>query len=260
MINLNGHEYKTVYLDTNALSEFVNDTKYFTRNMLTKFIDGKHMFVTSFFNIVELNETQVDFKAKLKESLGIMPLGLLIPIEQVTVYEQQGIAIHNNLISFAVGAQPMFTVNLVDLFTMLDNEETKRLLSLRQSKLRNELADWQETRKIKNEKWQKSFYEYINKGIEKTVAYFPQPVDIKDLSVVKSLKISSYIKNMFIHSNSKDLLTSCIIDSYNAAYLAYVDVYVPERTVGAWLENAKSKFEFINDKIIYKISDFFDKE
>ena len=65
---------------------------------------------------------------------------------------------------------------------------------------------------------------------------------------------------MFIHSNSKDLLTSCIIDSYNAAYLAYVDVYVSERTVGAWLENAKSKFEFINDKIIYKISDFFDKE
>jgi hypothetical protein len=64
---------------------------------------------------------------------------------------------------------------------------------------------------------------------------------------------------MFIHNSSKPLEINSVIDSYNAAYFPYVEVYITEKTVGAWLENSKNKFSFVKEKIIYKISDFHDK-
>ncbi|MBQ8738295.1 MAG: hypothetical protein IJZ04_02235 [Clostridia bacterium] len=259
MININGKNYNLVYLDTNALSEFVNNTNGFSKNFLLKFIDGRHMLVTSVFNIMELNKTQNNFKEKIKTSLGNLPLGILTNIEQLCEYEKNQVPVKNDIIMFAVGNKPLFNVGIDDLFYFLEDSTTKVLEQRRKNQLEKELLEWKAQRGAKNVKWQSDFNNTLINTMMQITTYFPTSFTLSQLQNCYSLQVCSYIRNMFIHNSTKDLELNSIIDSYNAAYLPYVEAYVTERTVGAWLENAKNKFNCIKEKTIYKISGFFDR-
>lgn len=255
----NGKNYKLVYLDTNALSEFVNNTNGFSKNFLSKFIDDRHMLVTSVFNIMELNKTQNDFKDKIKTSLGVLPLGLLTNIEQLCEYEKNQVPIKNDIITFAVGNKPVFNVGIDDLFCFLEVPKTKELEQQRKNQLEKELLEWKEQRCVKNVKWQSDYNRTLVDTMIQITAHFPTTFTREQLQNCYSLHVCSYIRNMFIHNSSQNLELSSVIDSYNAAYLPYVEAYVTERTVGAWLKNAKNKISYIKEKTIYKVSDFFDR-
>ena len=261
MINLRGKIYKLVYLDTNALSEFTNNTKNFTKNLLTLFVDDHHLFVTSVFNILELSRTCINFKQKIKNSLGTMPLGILESIENLCNFEINGVSINNNLVMFAVGERSIFNVHINDLFCFLEEPQMKLTEAQRQAQIREELLEWETERNNQNPNWQKNLSTTLFATMLRISTHLPPELSLSQsqLPLCYSLQIRSYIRNMFIHSQHKKLDTNSVIDSYNASYLPYVDVYITERTVGAWLENAKSKFPFIKQKTICKISTFFDQ-
>lgn len=259
MININGKNYKLVYMDTNILSEFGKNTKGFSKNFLLKFADGNHMLTTSVYNIVELNETQDDFKTKLKSSLGILPLGILTSIEEIIQSEKDKSDLDNELIAFAVGSPHMFNVSLEHLFKFTQADSTQGSLQKYHSKLEKELLIWKKARLVPNEHWQKNCHININKTMKliggDSIGEFSQT----QLDNCRSLQIRSYIANMFIYSCKQKLRLASVIDAYNTSFLPYVEVYLTERTVGSWLEEAKNKFPYLKTKTIYKVSDFYDK-
>lgn len=251
--------YKLVYLDTNALSEFVNNTNDFSKKLLFKFVDGNHLFVTSVFNIMELNKTQKDFKKRIKERLGIIPLGILTNIEQLYEYERQQKYIGKSLIEFAVGIKPLFDVGIDDLFSFFEVGSTKSKENHRNANIDLELLEWKNQRINNNPQWQKAFNLELKETMFKIIGQMSTEVDTSQLNYCYSIQVRSYIRNMFIHNSTQELKQNSIIDSYNVSYLPYVDAYITEKTVGSWLETSKDKFLFIKQKEIYKISDFFEK-
>ena len=216
------------------------------------------MLVTSVFNIMELNKTQSDFKKKIKTSLGNLPLGILTNIEQICEHEKLQVPMKEDIIIFAIGNKPLFEVSIDDLFIFLEDPKTKISEQRRKNQLEKELSEWKVQRRAKNVKWQKNFNSTLTDTMMKITAHFPASFTLAQLQSCYSLHVCSYIRNMFIHNSIQNLELNSIIDSYNAAYIPYVEVYVTERTVGAWLENAKNKFVYIQEKTIYKVSDFFD--
>ena len=112
-------------------------------------------------------------------------------------------------------------------------------------------------RKNPNSQWQKQFKQNLINAMKGTVASFIDLEVDKYYDNYKALKIYALIKNMFINNYTKELKINSIIDSYNAAYLPYIDIYIIERTVGSWLNEAKGRFPFIQKKEIIKLSNLF---
>lgn len=260
MITLpNGNTYELLFLDTNALSEFTNNTNDFCKNFLLKYLNGQNLFVVSYYNILELYKTEIDFKVKIKDSLGLIPLGILKKPE--TLFMQEKTNNNNeddyNLIDFVIGHNAFFNNSINSLFDMLENPKMQYNLSTRYALFNKELNEWQKKRKNPNSQWQKQFKQNLINAMKGTVASFIDLEVDKYYDNYKALKIYALIKNMFINNYTKELKINSIIDSYNAAYLPYINIYITERTVGSWLNEAKGRFPFIQKKEIIKLSNLF---
>lgn len=254
---LNGNEYKLVYIDTNALSEFVNNTNNFRINFIKKYFDGKHMLVTSPFNIIELNKTDLDFIEKAIETYQF-PIGILNSLENISNYDRYDINIGYDIIIFAVF--PLYKTTFRDLINIVNNQSMQETILDRRKRISNEISEWNNIRSNKDTKWQQNYLKNIKNSMQEIVDHFPEPFVIDNISKYKSLQIVAHIKNMFIHNTNNEILQNSIIDSYNVAYLPYVDEYISERTVSSWLNMIKTKFKFLEKKQIIKISEFYDKQ
>jgi len=256
MIKINGREYKLTYIDTNVLSEFVNNTLNFSKNFSNKYFDGKHILVTSPFNIMELNETQKDFIEKAIEMYQF-PLGILNGLEMICEYERNYLDIGHDIIIFVVYS--LFQTTFRDLMKMINNDVVKKDWNNRKLRINEEIKEWEQKKLYKNEKWQKEYKTEIEKSMQEIVAHFPKPFQINSINSLKSLELVAYVKNMFINNKNESIKQNSIIDSYNVANLYYVDEYITERTVASWLNMAKDRFKEIKNKEIIKLSDFYDR-
>lgn len=255
----NGNEYKVVYLDTNIISDFVSNTNYTAKNFLERYAMGGYCFATSVFNIYELSKTYPDFQAKMENTFGLIPLGILVGIPQINQYEKSCIPIGNDLITFAVGIKPPFKLNINDLIKKFAGE-MKEDITNREVTLQLEVEEWLIKRQTPKGSWQKEFDFNLLSSMNEIYRRYKSYTPIESLGVYKSLETAAYIKNQFIYNTNQPIKRNSIIDSYNVAVAPYVDVYVTEKTVGAWLVSAKEKFAYLNGVEIVKLSDLFTTE
>lgn len=254
---LNDNEYKLVYVDTNVLSEFVNDTKNFRKNFAKKYLNGKYMLVTSPFNILELNETELNFIEKAIEIYNF-PIGILNGLENICNYNRNGIDIGYEIIMFAVF--PLYKTTFRDLINIVNHPSTQRNIQERNERIYKEIIEWNNKKNDKDIKWQQNYIKNIKISMQEIVNHFPEPFAIDNIKKYQSLQTVAHIKNMFIHNTNDAIMKNSIIDSYNVAYLPYIDEYVSERTVCSWLDMSKNKLEYLKDKNIVKLSTFFSEE
>ena len=89
----NGHEYKLVYLDTNAISEisknyknsFINFFEHF--NFFKSENCQRYALVTTVYNMVELNKTREEYKSKIIDKFDLIPVLIVEAFPQVIITE-----------------------------------------------------------------------------------------------------------------------------------------------------------------------------
>ena len=246
----NGHKYKIVYFDTNAISEisknknneFTNILKYF--NFFDSNSNEGYVFATTAFNLIELNKTRDEYKRKIIEKFDLIPMLILQAFPQVVPTEIN----KDEFIMFGTGIKELFNVQFSTIFNSLDNSiDTKEFYN----NLNKEMIIWNKDRN--NKKNLKELF------ISSYAIYNCHNDNYDILYQSKCAKIFSFIKYHFLYEKSKNIDKNSIIDSYNATLAPLVDVYVGERTVSSWLNKSKDKYDFMKNLEIKKISDFFDK-
>lgn len=256
----NGHSYKLVYLDTNVINEISKNTNFTGRNFLMNYANGRYAFVTSAFNIYELSRAKGKSYDAIVRFFDTLPLLVSCTYPQLIEFERISSHFNHKMILFATGHKPLFNIQLSTLLVKINSEPTfQDALSKMHKNFTKELDLWEETRVSAPTNWMQNFDSYLlssmNDSFKLSESYFP----IDHLGQYKSLEIYSFIKNQFVCSTNKPVTMNSIIDAYNASFLPYADVYVTERTVGAWLEtSAKKKFDYIKDIEIVKLSKLYE--
>ncbi len=247
----NGHEYKLVYLDTNAISEiaknyrntFVNFFDYF--NFFESGDCDRYALITTAYNMVELNKTREEYKSKIIEKFDFIPVLIVEAFPKIVVTELHS----DDFIMFATGPKPLLNNQFSTIFNQL-NDILNKDQSLR-NHLNSELKIWNNDRILMKD---------MTKLFENSYAiYNTYNYDYNMLYNSKSAKIFSYIKYYFLYKKKLPIDENSIIDSYNACIAPFVDVYVGERSVTSWLEKSKDKYDFMSHVECIKISKFYDK-
>lgn len=247
----NGHEYKLVYLDTNAISEisknchncFKNFFEYF--NFFNSNSCQRYALITTVYNMIELNKAREEYKSKIIEKFDFIPVFIAEGFPQLVSTELN----KDDFIMFATGVKPLLNNQFSTIFNQLNdiNDKDKSF----KSNLNSELSIWNNDRIIKKDMFKLFENSY---SIYNTYNH-----DYKFLYNSKSAKIFSYIKYHFLYEKKQLIDENSIIDSYNASLAPFVDVYVGERTVTSWLEKSKDKYDFMTHVECIKISKFYDK-
>lgn len=258
MLEINGHQYKLVYIDTNCINEISKNTKGVGRNFLERYADGKHMFVTSCFNIYELSKSNGESRKVIVDIFGNLPLAIIYVFPQTIILEEQYTDLYEKIIMLTIGMKPLFKTQLNDIFKSMNGPEWQKTFQKMNYNFQKEIKYCNDNRSNCN--WQKDFSNNLLKTMKDSLNIYLKNENINSFGKYKSLEIFSYVKNQFIYNSSKKIEMNSVIDWYNASALPYVEEYITERTVGSWLEMAKNKFEYIKEKKIIKISNLYDEE
>ncbi len=247
----NGHKYKLVYLDTNAISEISKNYKNAFINFFEHFnyfesenCQG-YILVTTVYNMFELNNAREEYKNKIIEKFDLIPTFIVEAFPQIIITELNG----EDFIMFSTGAKPLFHNQFSTVFNQINelNSNDKTL----NNHLNSELSIWKNDRKSK--KSLKNLFESSYR------LYDANKYDYNMLYSSRSAKIFSYIKYQFLYETKSSISENSIIDSYNTCVAPFVDVYVGERSIISWLEKAKVQYDFMTNIECIKISKFYDK-
>lgn len=246
----NGNKYKLIYLDTNVINEIAKNTRFCGKNFWKNKCND-YMYVTSAFNIYELSKAKNESRNKIIEIFDIIPLGVISTFPQLLEFEEINPKFDYRMIMFATGMKPLFNTQFHDMIKICDTPETRNYIELMQTNIRNEIDEcniFRDTCKIKDTN------KRVNKIIENTLDKYNKRY-IK--SKYRSLEVLSSIKDKFIFVKKDEITQNSVIDYWNTSVLPYVDEYITERTVASWINELKIKYDYLKDKKIYKISEFF---
>ena len=259
MIELpNGRKYRLVYIDTNAINEISKNTKMAGKNFLQKYMLGNNMIVTSTFNMYEISKASGESLSSILNIFNILPLGIINTFPQLVEFEKVNEGFQKNMIMFAIGTKPLFNVQIETIIDNMQKDiEFKSSINVMIERFEKEKAICNHI--VRNQKWKENFKNNLLIIMNESFKQYDNYFEIKELNKYKCIEVYAYIKNNFINMTNKELEINDIIDSYNASVLPYVDVYITEKRVGTWLEEAKSKLLYLKDKEIVKISEFYDK-
>lgn len=247
----NGHKYKLVYLDTNAMSEIAKNKNNTFKNFFEYFHffknnDSEHYaFVTSVYNLCELNKTREDYKNKIIKSFDLIPVLIVKAFPQNIQSELNS----EDFVLFATGPKPLLQNQFSTLFKQLNSfSEANDIFN---NHINEEIKTWNEEKKLQ-----------LNESNLLINSYKIYDTSCDDYNIIfnsNCAKIFSFIKYQFLYEKNKEIDSNSIIDSYNASIAPLVDVYVGERTVTSWLNKSKDKYDFMKNIECIKISYFYDK-
>lgn len=253
-----GNTYQLVYLDTNSLNYIAKNTFETTKNFLCKYcLNGDYMFVTTAYNLFELFKTKYESRNSIIKFFNLFPLVIINTYPKLIEYEKRTDGFHQDMVLFAMGAKSFFNTQIEDFITMYDNGKFDVTISFMEKDFNKELAHWNSVKS--NSQWMKCFDKSLMDSMNNLFKYSSNYFTITKLGKYKSLEIYAFIANQFINSKNGKKEINSIIDAYNASILPYVDVYITENSVGAWLEMAQNKFSYLKDKKIIKIGSLFNK-
>ncbi len=124
---INGHQYRIAYLDTNALTYFVKYDE-FAVELLKKYTFNNYAFATNVFNILELYKTEQDFHLKIAKRLDNYPLLVLNDYANIVNIENNSKVDVSNLVAFAVGIKPLFNISFSDLNCFIEKSEAQMFM------------------------------------------------------------------------------------------------------------------------------------
>lgn len=259
MLRINGTEYNIIYLDSNALNGIAKNTKKFDKNFFMSYLVGekKYMFATSPFNLYEISQTSGASKESLIKTFDLIPLALFNTIPQLIEFEKEKIYFHEKMIMFATGPKPLYNIQISTIFEMLESNNFVKTLEKMNENYNKEIENIINNRILCN--WKLNYKEKMENSINETMEIYNQTINLDELEQYKSVCIYAYIKNQFKYSAKKVIKRNTIIDCINVSILPYVEEYITERTVGSWLKEAQTRFEFIKDKNIVILSELEDK-
>lgn len=254
---MNGREYKLLYMDTNVLNAFAKNTNFFSKNFMESYAMGGYMFVTSVFNLYEVYQTQGESRANLLKIFDMFPIGIVIYVQQIIEYERMNIPINKNILMFAIGNNELFNLNMSKVFDMFEEDETKKAIEKMHKNFNKEMKSW--NAKKEKIKWMENFDLNMIDSMNDSFSIYDSYFKITELGKHKSLETLAYIKNKYIYDKDEEIKINSVIDAYNASIFPYIDVYVTERTVGAWLKEAKRKLTYLEGHDIKTISEIWNK-
>ena len=252
--NINGTEYKIVYLDTNAISDIsknyrdtaTNLLKYF--QFMEAFPKERYAFATSIYNIKELSKT-LKYREDIVNVFDKIPL-LIVDVFPNIISKEVN---NDDFVLFGTGIKPLFNISISDLFFMLENDELDETNKIFEENISKELVNWNEIRynSIYNQK------ELFNNSYK---IYNKCNNNINRCFNTRSGKIFAFIKYYFLFKQNKKITSNCVIDAFNASVAPLVGVYVGEKSVISWLKESKNKYDFMKNVEFIKISSFYKKE
>ncbi len=273
MIKVGKNTYKTLQLDTNALSNLLKEDDSILNNLLKKFPPDKYVFCYSPFSILEIRrkETLTNRFCKL---FSIYPSFFLKGYEQIRSEEisnyNESKEISEILFSpldirrkkgqfFPEPEQIkeiLYHPNLEKVFNKWENDKEdilKGMLSLKKNF------------QPKNDKYTKKEIEYFIKEatIQQLMMYDPKFVKSKilskrsiDLSKFPSFKIMSFTVFYKFYADQRNPQISDVFDILIGANVPYVDAFITEKHFYDTLIKIKKIDSFIDKKEIFKINEF----
>lgn len=152
----NGHTYKLVYLDTNALNYIAKNTHETAKNFLIKFcLNGDYMFVTSAFNLYELFNAKYESRKKIIEFFNKFPLGMIDIYPQLIEFEKIKEGFQKDMISFVIGVEGIFDTQIEHLLSAFDKGSFYKSISIMKESFEKELSYWNSVEQ--NTQWMKNF-------------------------------------------------------------------------------------------------------
>lgn len=237
--------YKFIYLDTNAVSDLAKNYKNFGKNLLDFMISGKYAPVISVYNLYELSNASPDLQKNIFHKFDSIPVLICYGFPQITTVELN----NDDIVLFATGPKDMFNLKFSDVIKII-NKDLAETVNKMNANLAEELRLW-----LENVNNSRPPFELLR---ESYAIYDKYDVDISELYKAYSSKTFCYIKHNFLTQKPSAVSLGSILDTYNACIAPFVDKYVGERTVTAWLEMSKDKFIFMRDKEFIKVSNFYD--
>ena len=140
--NINGTEYKIVYLDTNAISDIsknyrdtaTNLLKYF--QFMEAFPKERYAFATSIYNIKELSKT-LKYREDIVNVFDKIPL-LIVDVFPNIISKEVN---NDDFVLFGTGIKPLFNISISDLFFMLENDELDETNKIFEENISKELVN-----------------------------------------------------------------------------------------------------------------------
>lgn len=253
----NGHKYKLVYIDTNIINAISKNTSKFAKIFFETYVNGEYAFVLSVFNLYELSRTQGESKTKIIEMFQLIPLAVMETYPRLSGFEQNSNGFSNDMILFTLGPKELgFKTQICMLFNRMEQDKSfEKILIQMKANYEKEIQLWRS--KQTTQAWMKDFNKNLLLSMNESFGLRDNSYEINELGKYKSIEIFAFIKNQFIFTSKKEINQNSIIDAYNSAVAPYVDIYITEKTVGAWLEMAKDKFEYLSKLQVIKMSDMF---
>lgn len=249
--NINGTDYKVVYLDTNAISDMAKNYKNTMVNLLERFgfadanADSKYAFATSVYNLKELSNS-MRYRNEITNMFDQIPLLVMQAFPSIIDIE----ASNEDPFYLSIGIKPLFKTNISDVFMMFDSNGFEESNNQFENHINQEISNWSQAKidHLENKELFNNSYKIYN-------------VHDNDIDIcynTKSAKLFTFIKTYFLYKKSDPIISNSVIDTYNASSAPFVDVYIGERVVTSWLKQSKDKYDFMNKVEIFKISEFYD--
>lgn len=250
---INGTNYNIIYLDTNAISEMSKNYKGTMKNLLGRFgftnsnSRLKYAFATSTYNLKELSNS-TKYRQEIIRAFNIIPLLIVEAFPSIIDKIING----EDIFFLGIGIKPLFNTDISDIFRMIESDDFNDANIQFENHIAQEIVSWNEAKKenltgkdIFNNSYK--IYNTYNNNID--VCFD-----------TKCAKIFTFIKTYFLYKKRETILRNSVIDSFNASVAPFVDIYIGERTVTAWLKESKHKYNFMKEVEILKISEFYSKD
>lgn len=249
-----GRIYKIVYLDTNILNYIAKNKFEISKNFFSEYcLNDKCMFVITPYNLFELFKSKYESRENIIEFFDNFPLAVMYTYPQLIEYEKVYSSFHKDMIFLATGPKLFLNTQISNLFKVYDSGKFDEAIISMNKNFEKELLHWNSIKS--NPKWMLNFNKNFISKMNELFQFAPNYFKVNEFSKFKSLEVYSFIANQFINNKSQNAKINSIIDAYNASVFPYVEVYITENTVGAWLEMAKDKFEYLKDIKVIKVKD-----
>lgn len=263
MIKLNNHDYKIIFLDTNAIRE-ISSNKQTETGFIRQFIGGQSVYVPcySMYNIVEL-KPYTDLYTNFMKLFMMIPSFLFYPFQTVFHEEweaaQKGVTleINGNFVNAFSQLNPNPIYHLDTFMEMLWNDESYKGIRDAVEGLQSVAHEWEKARQIdfgisNTIKAYRSLEFY---GVFSLLRSSGLPVtEDTDISKFPGARLMAFSQFNRTHSE-KTISKNDVMDVKISCALPYVDAVITENYQAEVLKKAKGFIPQISGLEIYRLGD-----
>ncbi len=247
---------KLIYLDTNAISEFISNTNNFTINLEKKFSTCNCELCFNMNNIIELKNGYIERYNNFLNIFSSIPC-IIFKFYPNIIREELNYAINKKFnfenISFSVVPNSLKEYDLKNIIENYLYEEDiveEELLLNFMNHLKNDFSNFTQF----DEKYEYSIIENTLKQFNYNSNY---EIDLNDFPATRLINKSFY--NRIVKGKKENIKKNDIHDIMISSVSPYVDVIITEAYQINLIKEAKRHIKQLDNLQCYKVSDFFNK-